>query len=193
MIACIAVVGKKNELLYLKPFLAQPDASSDYFLSFHFIAHSALDAFDERSKSVSRRPSPSFPSPASTNDMFLGYLCPIEEFRVYGYKTSTQIKFLAILTENNPVRENDLKSVFQGLHILYVSYLQSPFSPLTGKITSERFSKGVERQVVVYNQSISSNSAHEGGGGLATLSSSRLLPSTSSISASFSSSLTSGT
>lgn len=193
MIACVAVVGKKNELLYLETFLPPTDDP----LRFHFLAHSALDAFDERSKAVPRRPPPSSASASSAsssanaaNDMFLGHLCPIEEFRVYGYQTSTQVKLLAILTESEPVRENDLKNVLQGLHTLYVSYLQSPFSPLAGKITSARFAKGVERQVSVYNQSNSnSSSGGGGGGGLAALSSSRLLASTSSLGASFNYSL----
>jgi hypothetical protein len=43
--------------------------------------------------------------------------------------------------------------VLQGIHTLYVSYLQSPFAPITGKITSDRFHKGVARQVTLYNQS----------------------------------------
>lgn len=199
MIACVAVVGKKNELLYLETFLPPTDPNRGYDdpLRFHFLAHSALDAFEERSKAVPRRPLLSSASASSAsssanaaNDMFLGHLCPIEEFRVYGYQTSTQVKLLAILTESEPVRENDLKNVLQGLHTLYVSYLQSPFSPLAGKITSARFAKGVERQVSVYNQSNSnSSSGGGGGGGLVALSSSRLLASTSSLGASFSTSL----
>lgn len=44
--------------------------------------------------------------------------------------------------------------VFQGIHTLYVSHLHSPFAPLTGRITSDRFHKGVARQVTLYNQSI---------------------------------------
>lgn len=189
MIACITVVGKRNELLYLQTFLPPTDPNGSYYdpLRFHFLAHSALDAFDERSAGKSSRPptsSASFTGANTANDMFLGHLCPIEEFRVYGYQTSTHLKLIAILTENEPVRENDLKNVLQGLHTLYVSYLQSPFSPLSGKITSARFAKGVERQVSVYNQSTSNSSSSSGGGGigsgLAALSSSRLLASTSS-------------
>ena len=231
MIAAVAVVGKKNELLFLETF--PPSSSQSASLRFHFLAHSALDTFDERR---ARRPlqSSSSSSSSSANDMFLGHLCPIEEFRVYGYQSSTQvkrlvcafhpptdphrssthapppppptyttthnhpsthsthppqktkIKFLAILTENEPVREAEIKGVLQGLHTLYVSYLQSPFSPLTGKVVSDRFSKGVERQVSIYNQS---EGGGMGEGGVGRGQSSMLLTSTSSLGASMSSTL----
>ena len=46
---------------------------------------------------------------------------------------------------------------FQAIHTLYVRYIQSPFSPLTGKILSERFKNGVERQVNLYNQAVAGN------------------------------------
>jgi hypothetical protein len=38
-----------------------------------------------------------------------------------------------------------------GLHQLYVNYLQSPFASLGGRVASERFRHGVERQVNLYN------------------------------------------
>ena len=44
-------------------------------------------------------------------DMFLGHLCPIDEYRVYGYMTSTRLKLLAVLEDVNDIRESDLKKV----------------------------------------------------------------------------------
>lgn len=49
-------------------------------------------------------------SDAST-DMFLGHLCPIDEYRVYGYMTSTRLKLLAVLEDVNDIREPELKRV----------------------------------------------------------------------------------
>jgi hypothetical protein len=216
MIACVAVVGKRNELLYLETFLPSSSSSSsssssfsldpaaaassslldDPTLRFHFVAHSALDIFDERRLAAGGRkgaPTTSSSSSSQTqqqSEMYLGHLCPIEEFNVYGYQTSTQVKILAVVTEDGgaePVRESEIKGVLQGLHTLYVSYLQSPFSPLGGKIVSDRFNKGVERQVSLYNQSGSG-----GGGGMqvpASVSSRILLASSSSLSSSISGSL----
>lgn len=214
MIVCVAVVGKRNELMYLETFLPSSSSSSsssfsldpaaatsslldDPTLRFHFVAHSALDIFDERRHAAGgRKGAPTNSSSSSSSqtqqqsEMYLGHLCPIEEFNVYGYQTSTQVKILAVVTQDGgaePVRESEIKGVLQGLHTLYVSYLQSPFSPLGGKIVSDRFNKGVERQVSLYNQSGSG-----GGGGMqlpASVSSRTLLASSSSLSSSISGSL----
>lgn len=47
----------------------------------------------------------------ASTDMFLGHLCPIDEFRVYGYMTSTRLKLLAVLEDVNDIRESELKRV----------------------------------------------------------------------------------
>lgn len=47
----------------------------------------------------------------ASTDMFLGHLCPIDEFRVYGYMTSTRLKLLAVLEDMNDIRESELKRV----------------------------------------------------------------------------------
>lgn len=44
-------------------------------------------------------------------DMFLGHLCPIDEYRVYGYMTSTRLKLIAVLEDMHDIREPDLKKV----------------------------------------------------------------------------------
>lgn len=46
-----------------------------------------------------------------STDMFLGHLCPIDEYRVYGYMTSTRLKLLAVLEDVNDIREPELKRV----------------------------------------------------------------------------------
>lgn len=54
----------------------------------------------------------------ATTDMFLGHLCPVDEYRVYGYMTTTRLKLLAVLEDVNDIREPDLKRVgddFEGV------------------------------------------------------------------------------
>lgn len=46
-----------------------------------------------------------------STEMYLGHLCPIDEYRVYGYMTSTRLKILAVLEDVNDIREADLKTV----------------------------------------------------------------------------------
>ena len=47
-------------------------------------------------------------------EMFLGHLCPIDEYRVYGYMTSTRLKLLAVLEDVNDIREPELKRVSEA-------------------------------------------------------------------------------
>ena len=49
-------------------------------------------------------------SKGGVGDMYLGFLGPIEDYRVYGYVTNTGIKFILVLQEG-PVKENVVKSV----------------------------------------------------------------------------------
>lgn len=48
-------------------------------------------------------------------DMYLGHLCPIDEYRVYGYMTSTRLKLLAVVDDTNDIREPELKRVSSGV------------------------------------------------------------------------------
>lgn len=54
-----------------------------------------------------------------STDMFLGHLCPIDEYRVYGYMTSTRLKLLAVLEDVNDIREPELKRVSEKGRDLY--------------------------------------------------------------------------
>lgn len=59
------------------------------------------------------RKGPSSAADVST-EMFLGHLCPIDEYRVYGYMTSTRLKLLAVLEDVNDIREPELKRVSEA-------------------------------------------------------------------------------
>ncbi|CAN0572582.1 unnamed protein product [Ectocarpus sp. 12 AP-2014] len=83
--------------------------------------------------------------------MFLGHLCPIDEYRVYGYMTSTRLKLLAVLEDVNDIREPELKRVFSTVHNVYVNYLRNPFSPLAKPVDSAKFRLSVDRQINDYN------------------------------------------
>ncbi len=70
-IVCLAVIGQQNNPLYIKSFLSSADPERD--LTLHFIAHSSLDAVEE--KVMMKR---------TAMDSYLGLLYPTEDFRVYG-------------------------------------------------------------------------------------------------------------
>ena len=52
--------------------------------------HSALDIVEERHREPSQAGAGGSKSQQVT--MYLGYLCPIEEFHLYGYVSNTHIK-----------------------------------------------------------------------------------------------------
>mmetsp|Transcript_17466 Transcript_17466/g.23009 ORF Transcript_17466/g.23009 Transcript_17466/m.23009 type:complete len:148 (-) Transcript_17466:110-553(-) len=146
MITCFAIVGKTDEPLFLRPYI---DDNEDP-LKFHSIVHSSLDMVDEfkaqRSTSMNALQNP---------DMYIGHLCPIEEYRVFGYITNTNIKFIAVLEDSDPVREHDLKNLFVAAHQLYVNYYRNPFAPIKKPLKSERVRLGIDRQVNSYNVDVS--------------------------------------
>jgi Sedlin, N-terminal conserved region len=174
-----------------------------------FLLHAALDRFEElsgpppgfawrrRNNTTAANTtttatavvvSPTFNANANTNtsasaaaaaDAFVGLLCPLEEFRVYGFMTTTRVKFLLTIREdvniivnhpndNNPnivattttttmtmdeYLERIVKGLFIELHQIYVEYALNPFSPFftSGPIISQRFDNQVLHRIHAYN------------------------------------------
>ncbi|TMW68311.1 hypothetical protein Poli38472_005779 [Pythium oligandrum] len=136
MISCVAVIGAANSPLFIRTFEEDED------LGFHYIAHVALDIIEEKVRGASNI--------AAKDDMYLGFLGPIEDYRVYGYVTNTSVKLVAIL-EDSPVRESELRSFFSELHKLYVNAVSNPFAPIGERITSQQFDKKVYNLVLQHN------------------------------------------
>lgn len=113
----------QNSPLYIRTFDEEED------LGFHYIAHVSLDIIDEKLRSAGMM--------TAKDDMYLGFLGPIEDYRAYvsrlcyirsitlcamlnvanslfpcsyGYVTNTSIKFVVIM-QDSPVRESELRSV----------------------------------------------------------------------------------
>ncbi|CAH0473953.1 unnamed protein product [Peronospora belbahrii] len=140
MIACIAVIGAANSPLYIRTFGQE---SED--LGFHYIAHVSLDVIEEKLQSSTSITS-------SKDNLYLGFLGPIEDYRVYGYVTNTSTKFVVVL-QDAPVRGSELKQFFVEVHRLYVNAMSNPFAPLGERLTSQTFDKRVSNLVVQYNTS----------------------------------------
>ncbi|GMF65542.1 unnamed protein product [Phytophthora lilii] len=71
-------------------------------LGFHYIAHVSLDVIEEKLRGAGLT--------SSKDDMYLGFLGPVEDYRVYGYVTNTSVKFVVVL-QDAPVRESELRPV----------------------------------------------------------------------------------
>lgn len=86
-------------------------------------------------------------SNATKNDPYLGFLYPIEDLRVYGYASTTKVKFIAVLDDED-VKDAEMKAFFRRLHGLYVDTVCNPFhSPDTELYDCSKF----QRQVCFYS------------------------------------------
>eukprot|EP00548_Thalassiothrix_antarctica_P007436 CAMPEP_0194143694 /NCGR_PEP_ID=MMETSP0152-20130528/12808_1 /TAXON_ID=1049557 /ORGANISM="Thalassiothrix antarctica, Strain L6-D1" /LENGTH=165 /DNA_ID=CAMNT_0038843209 /DNA_START=93 /DNA_END=587 /DNA_ORIENTATION=- len=133
----LAIVGKKNEPLFMKEYRDEstnaaciPEAelfglkvltgNTDGFskrakecsLRQQFILHSALDRFDELAG-----PPPGFgwreKGSTGTDAMWVGLLCPVEEMRVYGYMSTTKMKFLAVVEDSIFMQQQEANTTIQ--------------------------------------------------------------------------------
>eukprot|EP01083_Nonionella_stella_P015382 43032_1 len=175
----LAVVGKDNNPLYIRDFgsdsvyepapeqLTEQDPfgffesqasslSESSSLKNQFIMHSALDRLEELTNDSSSTER----SKAGLNSMWIGLLGCFDEAKVYGYVTSTKIKFIASIEDieegnGNFVREAGLKVLFANTHELYVEYTLNPFSQVRAQkmMSSQRFDNGVAGLVTNFNDS----------------------------------------
>jgi len=128
---CLAIVGKSNEPLYISDILSatqreeeKKDDCRDFFgfsdaaandslsIRHELMMHAALDRMEEIFGIQSRGNNRS-----TSNSKWVGLLCPLEETFIYGYVTATNIKFMAMVADNNgePVAEAHLKTMFVSI------------------------------------------------------------------------------
>lgn len=131
-------------------------------LKFHYIAHTALDVLDE--KIASRKET------TSSNDMYLSVLFPTEVYKIYGYVTNSKTKII-VVADDSEMKDNDMKSLFQKLHALYVDAVSNPFYVTDKPIGSKKFEDDVSDVVSQFSAKFSSRSmfggsaSSSGGGG----------------------------
>jgi len=178
----IAILGRDNEPLYLKEFstpsnqaefheeelfgLARMNTDQESLgneptcgLRQQFILHAAVDRFRQMAG-----PPPGYAwrttGVSGTDGMFLGLLCPVEEMRVFGYWTSTKIKFIVVVEDDEGVPlwddqaiDDRVKLIMVKVHRLYVEYVLNPFSSIDGPIQSVHFDKSIEALIGAMNAS----------------------------------------
>mmetsp|Transcript_8888 Transcript_8888/g.27352 ORF Transcript_8888/g.27352 Transcript_8888/m.27352 type:complete len:234 (+) Transcript_8888:40-741(+) len=131
--AAVCVLGKKNNPLFLRC----TDKYKDQETYFQSLVFCSLDIVDE---CIQRK----------TQDSYLGFLCPIDDYQIFGYITSTKIKFIVVLYDENLVQEPDLRDFFQKTHAAYVDYVMNPFHRLGDVITSNRFASSVDVAAITH-------------------------------------------
>ncbi|RHY35332.1 hypothetical protein DYB32_000182, partial [Aphanomyces invadans] len=117
-----------NNPLFVRAYCEDDD------LSFHYIAHIALDIVEERGMA------PRLPS-LPRHDILLQY----------GYVTNTLVKLIAVV-QDAPLKDSDMRAFFADVHKLYVNAMSNPFAILGERITSAKFESHVKSLVLQHNQ-----------------------------------------
>ena len=85
------------------------------------ILHAALDRFMHLVG-----PPPGFgwrtPGTTGTDAMFVGLLCPVEDYRVYGYMTTTKIKIIAVVEDDDSVHPSEQQTMDDRVKALLVRH-----------------------------------------------------------------------
>lgn len=77
----------------------------------------------------------------------MGLLYPIEDLRVYGYSSSSKVKFIAVL-DDEEVKDSEMRSFFRKLHNQYVDTVANPFHPPESELYDcANFQRQVDRLV----------------------------------------------
>ncbi len=111
------------------------------------VLHMSLDLIEERLL-------------ASSPELYLGNLGPLEEYQVFAYLTHTQLKFIVLFSMELPSgqiprpqvwKKSDMKFFFQHLHELYMKLLSNPFiklgEPLLGGTTNSSFQHQLDQLI----------------------------------------------
>ena len=149
-IDAVAIVGRDNDPLYFKTFgdaastekifnagtgeeetkgtdsetttelLLEPDP--DVYL--RLLLYSALDLVEERSRGLAEK------------NVYLGQLCVGDQRKVYGFVTTTSIKFMVVITDESNdgkgvAQDGTMKDFFRSIHGLFVDTMSNPFSQTT--------------------------------------------------------------
>ncbi len=136
VIACVAVIGRCSQPLYLRVF--SPDADA---LQLELAVFSALDTLDEKVAERRQGP-PKDPSPPAAHG-FLGLLLHVEEFKVFGYATVTSTR-IVVVVRDVLLSLPSVRDLFSRLHRAYADAAASPFAvSLDAPLTSPAFDAAV--------------------------------------------------
>jgi hypothetical protein len=174
-IACVAIIGKDNDPLYLRTFASNNPSSAnspssvpfapssihptqtgplnwnnDQGLKFHYLVHTSLDNIEEKTNRSKKAAAAGGAGGSATSvtlpgDLYLGLLFTVEEYKLYGYTTNTKVKFVVVLQDCS--QEVNLKQWMRDLHTLYLATVCNPFSDLGTAIQNPTFEQNVGKLV----------------------------------------------
>ena len=134
--AAFCVIWKQNEPLYFSAYGEYGDKG----LYFQSLVFCSLDIVDE---CVALK--------KNQQDMYLGFLCPVDEFQIFGYMTNTNVKFIAVIDDRKRPVEQEWRQFFTKCHTAYVEYLRNPFNVIPpdvkNKIEAPSFAAKIDAAV----------------------------------------------
>jgi hypothetical protein len=143
---------------------AAPRSDSLISLRQEFILHAALDRFVQvngpppgfgwRNASSPTTVTTTGTTTSSPDPQFVGMLGPWDDLHVYGWMSTTHIKFLVALRDDGGSTHynKNVSTLLRHIHQLYVEYRLNPLGPLTGPIQSKAFDRKIQQTVETYNQ-----------------------------------------
>lgn len=135
-ILALAIIGKQNEPLYFTSIQGDTSIFGYEYLHLQMIAHSSLDIVEEkRKKSTSSKQTMGI-------ECYLGLLCAIDDYKVFGYYSNTHIKTIVICEALTP--ENHARDFINTVNSLYTTALHNPFQQAAKPITSKTFAKSIQ-------------------------------------------------
>jgi len=106
------------------------------------IVFSSLDTLDEKVGERSVTPSAAAP-PAASPSQFLGLLLHVEEYKVFGYTTSTSTR-IVVVVKDVLLAVASVKEMFSKLHKAYADAAASPFAAsLDAPFSSPSFDRAI--------------------------------------------------
>lgn len=138
-VVCVSLISKENSPLFIKNYMDDED------LNLHRIVYASLDMIENRLLPQNGTAKP-------PSDMYFGLLCSLEDCRVYGYLTSTQMKIIVVCKDVGEPLESGTKLLFNGIHKSYVQAVLNPFAELGSKLDSPKFMAEVNKHVDRFNQ-----------------------------------------
>jgi hypothetical protein len=124
-----------------------------------FVLHSALDRLEQLTTNPDGTTKKKININNAKNNNFLGLVLPIEETRVYGYITNTQIKFILIVEDDDNI-DVEIQRLFNDIHESYIQDIMNPFreqcavkrNNTTAKC-SNQFDDRIQKHIANFNQS----------------------------------------
>lgn len=124
--SAIAIVNNSNCPLLIRTLLDNIDGNEASKLT--YLLHVSLDIVDEKVAQPTSR------------DNFLGILYQCEQFKIYGYITTTKIKIISLISQRliTP-RENDIRQLLKNIQKIYIeATAMNPFYELNKPVKSKR-------------------------------------------------------